>query len=170
MKIRSAFAPAMMACAGVLAITLLIRATRHLLRPGRTFKVAYLPCGRVNDQSWSQAGYEGVVAAKKELGVETSYSESVPPADIEAAARDYASRGYNLVLLHCATFMDAGLKVAKDFPEDLVHCDFCVLGSEQRHFHQPAAATRHFRCRRACRHGDQVQQAGGDPLVQYPGL
>jgi basic membrane protein A len=84
---------------------------------GKDFKVAYLPCGRVNDQSWSQAGYEGILAAKKELGVETVYSESVPPADIEAAARDYATRGYNLVLLHCATFTDAGLKVAKDFPK-----------------------------------------------------
>ena len=83
---------------------------------GKDFKVAYLPCGRVNDQSWSQAGYEGVVAAQKNLGVEVAYSESVPVADIEAAARDYASRGYNLVLLHCATFTDAGLKVAKDFP------------------------------------------------------
>ena len=84
---------------------------------GKDFKVAYLPCGRVNDQSWSQAGYEGVLAARKELGVETVYSESVPPADIEAAARDYAARGYNVVLLHCATFTDAGLKVAKDFPK-----------------------------------------------------
>ncbi len=82
----------------------------------KDFKVAYIPCGRVNDQSWSQAGYEGILAAKKELGVEVAYSESVPPADVEAAARDYASKGYNLVLLHCATFTDAGLKVAKDFP------------------------------------------------------
>src|SRR5215207_7740291 len=45
------------------------------------FKLAYIPCGRVNDQSWSQAGYEGVLAAQKELGVEVAYSESVPPAD-----------------------------------------------------------------------------------------
>jgi basic membrane protein A and related proteins len=81
------------------------------------FKVAYIPCGRVNDQSWSQAGYEGVMAAKKELGIEVAYSESVPPADVEAAARDYASKGYNLVMLHCGTFPDAGLKVAADFPD-----------------------------------------------------
>lgn len=86
---------------------------------GKGFKVAYLPCGRVNDQSWSQAGYEGVQAAQKELGVETAYSESVPVADIETAARDYASRGYNLVLLHCATFTDAGLRVAKEFPKTI---------------------------------------------------
>jgi basic membrane lipoprotein Med (substrate-binding protein (PBP1-ABC) superfamily) len=81
-----------------------------------TFKLAYIPCGRVNDQSWSQAGYEGVLAAQKELGIEVAYSESVPPADVEAAARDYASKRFNLVMLHCGTFTDQGLKVAKDFP------------------------------------------------------
>jgi basic membrane protein A len=84
--------------------------------PKPAFKVAYIPCGRVNDQSWSQAGYEGVLAAQKELGIEVAYSESVPPADVEAAARDYAAKGFNLVMLHCGTFTDAGLKVAKDFP------------------------------------------------------
>jgi basic membrane protein A and related proteins len=81
-----------------------------------SFKLAYIPCGRINDQSWSQAGYEGVLAAQKELGIEIAYSESVPPADVEAAARDYASKGFNLVMLHCGTFTDQGLKVAKDFP------------------------------------------------------
>jgi basic membrane lipoprotein Med (substrate-binding protein (PBP1-ABC) superfamily) len=83
----------------------------------KPFKVAYIPCGRVNDQSWSQAGYEGIVAAKKDLGIEVAYSESVPPADVEAAARDYAAKGFNLVMLHCGTFTDPGLKVAKDFPD-----------------------------------------------------
>jgi basic membrane protein A and related proteins len=81
------------------------------------FKLAYIPCGRVNDQSWSQAGYEGVLAAQRELGIEVAYSESVPPADVEAAARDYAAKGFNLVMLHCGTFTDQGLKVAKDFPQ-----------------------------------------------------
>ncbi len=83
---------------------------------GRSFKVAYLPCGRINDQSWSQAGYEGVKAAQRELGIQVAYSESTSPADVETAARDYASKGYNLVMLHCGTFTDAGLKAAKDFP------------------------------------------------------
>jgi len=83
---------------------------------GAPLKVAYLPCGRINDQSWSQAGYDGVKAAQRDLGIEVAYSESTPPADVETAARDYASKGYNLVMLHCGTFTDAGLKAAKDFP------------------------------------------------------
>jgi basic membrane protein A len=86
-------------------------------KPGATpLKVAYLPCGRINDQSWSQVGYEGVIAAQKELGIDVAYSESTPAADVEAAARDYASKGYGLILLHCGTFSDAAYKAAKDFP------------------------------------------------------
>ncbi len=81
------------------------------------FRVAYIPCGRVNDQSWSQAGYEGLLNAQKKRPIEIAYSESVPAANVEAAARDYASQGYNLVMLHCGTFTAAGLKVAKDFPK-----------------------------------------------------
>ena len=117
MKIRSPSARPLMVGAAIFAMALSGSADKAFAQAGKDFKVAYLPCGRVNDQSWSQAGYEGILAAKKELGVEASYSESVSPADIEAAARDYASRGYNLVLLHCATFMDAGLKVSSDFPK-----------------------------------------------------
>jgi basic membrane protein A len=85
-------------------------------------KVAYIPCGQVNDQSWSQAGYMGAQAAQKELkaaGVNMTldYSESVAPAQVEAAARDYASRGYGIVVLHCGTFADAAVSVAKGFPK-----------------------------------------------------
>src|SRR5262245_39818593 len=117
MQFRSAFTRCLLVGVAGLAMTFGSVPDAALAQAGKDFKVAYLPCGRVNDQSWSQAGYEGILTAKKELGVETSYSESIPPADIEAAARDYASRGFNLVLLHCATFTDAGLKVAKDFPK-----------------------------------------------------
>ena len=30
-------------------------------------KVAYLPCGNVNDKSWTQVGYEGLLDAQKDL-------------------------------------------------------------------------------------------------------
>lgn len=85
-------------------------------------KVAYIPCGQVNDQSWSQAGYMGAQAAQKELeakGVtmKLDYSESLPPSQVEAAARDYASRGYQIVVFHCGTFADAAVAAAKGFPK-----------------------------------------------------
>jgi basic membrane lipoprotein Med (substrate-binding protein (PBP1-ABC) superfamily) len=85
-------------------------------------KVAYIPCGKVNDQSWSQAGYMGAQGAQKELeakGVKMKldYSESLPPSQVEAAARDYASRGYQIVVFHCGTFADAAVAAAKGFPK-----------------------------------------------------
>jgi len=71
----------------------------------KSVKIAYFPCGRVNDKSWGEAGYVGAVMAKKELEekgyeVDLKYSESVPVSKVEAAARDYASRGFSPVLLH----------------------------------------------------------------------
>lgn len=81
------------------------------------FKVAYMPCGVINDQSWSQAGWEGVQEAKEALGLEVEVSESVAPADAEAAMRDYASEGFGLILAHCSIFAEAAQKVAPDFPD-----------------------------------------------------
>src|ERR671913_569604 len=85
-------------------------------------KVAYLPCGNINDKSWSQVGYEGLQAAQADLAAKGTtmtldYSESQPAAKVEAAARDYASRGYNIVILHCGTFEDAAKNTARAFPD-----------------------------------------------------
>jgi basic membrane lipoprotein Med (substrate-binding protein (PBP1-ABC) superfamily) len=61
-------------------------------------KVAYIPCGQVNDASWSEAGYIGMKNAKEALAKENinitiDYSENLPPTQAETAARDYASKG-----------------------------------------------------------------------------
>ena len=40
-------------------------------------KVAILLPGLVTDQSWNQAGYEGLVQAKKECGIDFAYSEEI---------------------------------------------------------------------------------------------
>ena len=49
----------------------------------KDIKMAYIPCGRVNDKSWSEAGYIGAKQAKKFLEskghkVKLDYTESVP--------------------------------------------------------------------------------------------
>jgi basic membrane protein A len=85
-------------------------------------KVAYIPCGQVNDGSWSEAGYDGMKQAKTELassGIDMTleYSESLSPSQAETAARDYASRGFQTVVLHCGTFADAAYNAGKNFPK-----------------------------------------------------
>jgi basic membrane protein A len=111
----------MRTCLATLALSVLT-VTASVAAHAEELKVAYIPCGQVNDQSWSQAGYMGAQDAQKELeakGVKMKldYSESLPPAQVEAAARDYASRGYQIVVFHCGTFADAAVAAAKAFPK-----------------------------------------------------
>jgi basic membrane protein A and related proteins len=87
-------------------------------------KVAFLPCGTINDKSWSEAGYVGVVAAKEALAatgitMTFAYSENTPPARVEGAARDYASQGYSIVILHCGTYGQAAVNAARAFPKTI---------------------------------------------------
>ncbi|WP_158809301.1 BMP family protein [Beijerinckia sp. L45] len=84
-------------------------------------KVAFIPCGQINDGSWSEAGYIGVKTAKDNLAkagitMTIDSSESLSPSQAEVAARDYAKRGYQTVVLHCGTFADAAYNAGKDFP------------------------------------------------------
>lgn len=87
----------------------------------RDVKVAYIPCGQVNDGSWSEAGYIGVKDAKaalarEDINVTIDYSENLPPTQAATATRDYAARGYQTIVLHCSPFTDGAFSAAKDFP------------------------------------------------------
>ena len=42
----------------------------------KDFKVAYLPCGQVNDNSWSQVGYTGMKMAQDALAASGSKIDS----------------------------------------------------------------------------------------------
>jgi basic membrane protein A and related proteins len=88
-------------------------------------KVAYMPCGNVNDKSWSENGYLGLQDAQKTLAssgttMKLDYTESQPASKVEAAARDYASRGYDIIVLHCGTFSEAAENTARAFPKTTV--------------------------------------------------
>jgi basic membrane protein A len=80
-------------------------------------RVAIVFPGPVNDQGWCQSAYTGAQKAVDEFGVDLAYSESVPAPEFEAAIRDYASKGYDLVIAHGFQFQDAVLAVAPQFPD-----------------------------------------------------
>jgi basic membrane protein A len=80
-------------------------------------KVGALFPGRVNDKAFNQIGYEGLKEAETEFGLEVSYRESVPQPEYESTMRDYAQRGYDLVLGYGFQFADAATAVSKDFPK-----------------------------------------------------
>lgn len=84
---------------------------------GKTWKVAMIMPGKVNDVSWNAAGYQGLKKAEEALGIEIAYSEDVAVGDAETALRDYADQGYDLILAHSFNYGDAVKNVAKDYPD-----------------------------------------------------
>jgi simple sugar transport system substrate-binding protein/basic membrane protein A len=72
--------------------------------------------GSINDQSWNAVGYKGLMKLKAE-GWDTAYSENVQAADEVEALRDYAKRGYDLVIGHTGRFLSAATRVGREFPK-----------------------------------------------------
>jgi len=83
------------------------------------FKAAIVMPGNITDQSWNQTGYEAIQLAKKELGIETAYSEKVAQPDQLEALSDYARRGYDVVIGHGGEFVDAVERAAERHPDTL---------------------------------------------------
>ena len=78
-------------------------------------KAAVLLPGSINDQSWNAQGYAGLLKLK-EMGWDTAYSENVQPADMAEALRDYAKRGYTLIIGHTGRFLSPMELVGPKFP------------------------------------------------------
>lgn len=83
----------------------------------KKIKVALVLDGKIDDNGWNQAGYEGLMAAQQQLGVETAYSEGVAIPDFEKVLRDYASQGYDMIICHSSIAKDAVMNTAKDYPD-----------------------------------------------------
>jgi basic membrane lipoprotein Med (substrate-binding protein (PBP1-ABC) superfamily) len=80
------------------------------------FKVALLSPGPISDAGWNAAAYDGLLAIRDQLGAEVSQVETRTPPEFEQAFRDYARRGFRLVIGHGFEFQDAAARVAPDFP------------------------------------------------------
>ncbi len=83
---------------------------------GDAFRVALLSPGPISDAGWNAAAYEGLLAIRDQLGAEVSQVETRTPPEFEEAFRDYARRGFRIVIGHGFEFQDAAARVAPDFP------------------------------------------------------
>jgi basic membrane protein A and related proteins len=84
---------------------------------GETAKVALVLDGKIDDNGWNQAAYEGLKNAEAQYDIEIAFSEEVPIPDYERAMRDYASQGFELIIAHSSIAKEAVFNVARDFPE-----------------------------------------------------
>jgi basic membrane protein A len=88
----------------------------------KPFRVAVVMPSAINDMAFSQSMYDALMRVQKEMGgpdkFEIVYSENMFVVDDAAAAiRDYASKGFNLVIAHGSQYGSSLQEIAPDFPE-----------------------------------------------------
>lgn len=97
----------MTACGGTAATT---------QKTAGDYKIVLLLPGPINDQSWNATNYAGLVKCNETLGTKMEYVENVQAADFESTFRNYAERGYDLIMAAGTQFDEAANKVAKNYP------------------------------------------------------
>jgi basic membrane lipoprotein Med (substrate-binding protein (PBP1-ABC) superfamily) len=80
-------------------------------------KIALLLASTIDDEGWSQTSFTGFKQAEADFGFDSAYTESVALPDQEAVIRNYATSGYEVIVLSSADFTDAGVNMAAQFPD-----------------------------------------------------
>jgi len=89
--------------------------------PAKVFKIAVIMPSAVNDLAFSQSMFDALTKVQNEMGkdklqfVYTDNMFNVP--DAAAALRDYASKGYDLVIAHGSQYGASLADIAPDFPK-----------------------------------------------------
>ncbi len=83
------------------------------------YKIVLILPGAVNDQGWNASNYAGLVACNEELGTNMEYVENVQSADFESTFREYAERGYDMVMAAGSQFDEAAATVAASYPDTM---------------------------------------------------
>jgi len=86
----------------------------------KKLKIAFVYVAPIGDLGWTWAHDQGRLMLEKELGdkVETAYIENVPEGpDAERVIRDFAQKGYDLIITTSFGFMDPTIDVAQEFPD-----------------------------------------------------
>jgi basic membrane protein A and related proteins len=87
-------------------------------------KVGFVYVGPVGDGGWTFAHEQARKSVQAQLGekIETSFLENVPEgAEAEKAFRELAARGNKLIFGTSFGYLDAMLKVARDYPQIKFH-------------------------------------------------
>ena len=90
--------------------------------PVEKFRVAVVMPSAINDLAFSQSMYDALIRVQKDMGgpdkFEIVYSENMFVVDDAAAAiRDYATKGFNLVIAHGSQYGSSLQEIAPDFPQ-----------------------------------------------------
>jgi basic membrane protein A len=92
-------------------------------KPGANVKIGLVfDVGGLGDKSFNDSAHRGLVKAANELGVQTQYIEPGADANREAALRQRAAKGDDLVIGVGFIFSDDITNLAKQFPKTKFAC------------------------------------------------
>ena len=103
----------------LVVLSLMICAFAVEAKEAKDAKIVLLLPGEINDQGWNASNYAGVVKCNEELGTNMEYIEAVQPADFESTFREYAERGYDIIMAAGSQFDEAAAAVADQYPDTL---------------------------------------------------
>jgi basic membrane lipoprotein Med (substrate-binding protein (PBP1-ABC) superfamily) len=89
--------------------------------PAKPFRIAVVMPSATTDLAFSQSMFDALKAVQAEMGgesaLEIAYSENMfKVPDAATAIRDYASKGYDLVIAHGSQYGASVQEIAPDFP------------------------------------------------------
>ena len=100
----------------LLAMTLLFTGGKSA-QAAEAFKVAAIFQTAI-EEPWDGVIHQACLKAQKELGIEYEFTEKVAAADFEKVLREYAERGFNLIVGDAFLAGEEPVRrVAKDYPE-----------------------------------------------------
>ena len=105
--------------------------------PAKKLKVAVALLWTIDDQGWTTGHYNGIKYLQEKMGdrIEVAYTEKVRAADAERVFRDYAAKGYDLIIGSTFEHMDPLLAVAKDYPNiKFEHCSGYKTGANMGNY------------------------------------
>ena len=80
-------------------------------------KAALLTSGPINDGGWNTFAYDGLTELKEKLGYEIANTENVQQSAQKSIIRNYAKKGFDLIIGHGFEYGEALMEVAKEFPD-----------------------------------------------------
>ena len=86
-------------------------------QPAKVYKMAAVLPGVITDADYNTLAYLAITAVKSDLGVDTTYSESVAVPDVDRVMREYIDLGYNMIWTHGGQFVNQTVELAKQFPD-----------------------------------------------------
>jgi basic membrane protein A len=87
--------------------------------PKSKVRIALIVESTVDDKGWCQSMHDAIRTVQKEYGnslVEYSYSEKMKPVDAGSAARQYASKHFDIIICHGAQYKNLVLEMAGEYP------------------------------------------------------